>query len=172
MYFRTYEFGCQDYFTQKHFVLLKFACISPCCDSHSFAFLDLFFLLMLLFVLQLWSFEKCFMGRYPQTQGFCSCSEFFEWGQVGTDVYIPHKCQVKYHLSPWFSAACATVIVHRNHFFCLHQQNKSEFKVKFRQASNHYKRVLEAAKLAYANKRKLLNKISRLLEGVIDVPCI
>ena len=46
--------------------------------------------------------------------------------QVGIDVYIPHrKYQVKPHSSPWFSAACAAVIVHRNHFFHLYQQNKS-----------------------------------------------
>ena len=56
--------------------------------------------------------------------------------------------------SPWFSAACAAATVHRNHFFCLYQQNKSESKMKFRPASNYYKRVLEAAKLAYANKIK------------------
>ena len=38
--------------------------------------------------------------------------------QVGIDVYIPHrKYQVKPHSSPWFSAACAAAIVHRNHFF-------------------------------------------------------
>ena len=44
---------------------------------------------------------------------------------------------------------------HRNHFFCLYQQNKSsESKVKFRQASNCCKKVLKAAKLAYANKTK------------------
>ena len=37
----------------------------------------------------------------------------------------------------------------------MYQLNKfSEIKVKFRQASNHCKRVLEAAKLAYANKTK------------------
>ena len=42
----------------------------------------------------------------------------FEWIQVGIGVYIPHwKCQVKPHSSPWFSAACATAIVYRNHFF-------------------------------------------------------
>ena len=42
---------------------------------------------------------------------------------------------------------------YRNHFFHLYQQNKSsDSKVKFRQASNHCKRVLEAAKLAYATK--------------------
>ena len=83
-------------------------------------------------------------------------SEFCEWVQVGTDVYIPHrKYQVKPHSSPWFSAACAAAIVHRNHFFRLYQREKSSgSKVKFRQASNCCKRVLEAAKLTYANKRK------------------
>ena len=51
--------------------------------------------------------------------------------------------------------ACVATIVHRNHFFRLYQQNKSsESKVEFRQASNRCKRVLEAAKLAYANKIK------------------
>ena len=71
-------------------------------------------------------------------------------------MYIPHrKYQVKPHSSPWFSAACAAALVHRNHFFRLYQQNKSsESKVKFRQASNCCKRVLEAAKLAYASKTK------------------
>ena len=85
-----------------------------------------------------------------------AASEFCEWVQVGIDVYIPHrKYQVKPHSSPWFSAACAAAIVHRNHFFRLHQQNKSsESKVKFRQASNRCKRVFEAAKLAFATKRK------------------
>ena len=56
----------------------------------------------------------------------------------------------------WFSAACAAAIVHRNHFFCLYQQNKSsDSKVRFRQAIVHYERLLEAAKLAYANKVKV-----------------
>ena len=46
-------------------------------------------------------------------------------------------------------------IVHRNHFFRLYRQNKSsEPKVKFRQASNRCKRVLDAAKLGYATKTK------------------
>ena len=82
---------------------------------------------------------------------FAAASEFCEWVQVGTDVYISHhKYQVKPHSSPWFSAACAVAIVHRNHFFRLYQQNKSsESKVKFRQASNRWKRVL-----AYATKTK------------------
>ena len=86
-----------------------------------------------------------------------AASQFCEWFQVGIDVYIPHcKYQVKPHSSPWFSAACAAAIVHRNHLFHLYQQNKSsESKAKFRQASNHCKRVLEAAKLAYDNKKKI-----------------
>ena len=82
-----------------------------------------------------------------------AASEFCEWIQVEIDVYIPHKkYQVKPHSSPWFSAACAAAIAHRNHFFRLYQKNKSSAsKVNFRQASNRFKRVLEAAKLAYAN---------------------
>ena len=82
-----------------------------------------------------------------------AASEFYEWVKVGIDVYISHrKYQVKLH---WFSAACATAIVHRNHFFLLYQENKSsEPKRKFRQASNHCKRVFEAAKLAYTNEIK------------------
>ena len=40
-------------------------------------------------------------------------------------------------------------------FFRLYQKGKSfESKVKFRKASNHCQRVVEAAKLAYANKTK------------------
>ena len=85
-----------------------------------------------------------------------AASEFCDWVQVRIDVYNPHhKYQVKRHYSLWFPATCAASIVHRDHFFHLHQQNKSfESKVKFRQASNCCKRVLEAAKLAYATKTK------------------
>ena len=85
-----------------------------------------------------------------------AASEFCHWFQVGIDVYIPHRrYQVRPHSSAWFSAACATAIVHRNHFFRLyHREKLPDSKVKFRQASNLWKRVLEAAKLAYANKTK------------------
>ena len=85
-----------------------------------------------------------------------TASEFCEWIQPGIGVYIPHrKYQVKPRSSPWCSAVCATAIVHRNHFFRLYRKDKSsESKVKFRQASNHCKRVLEAAKLAYTTKTK------------------
>ena len=83
-------------------------------------------------------------------------SAFCEWLQVGIDAYTPHrKYRVKPLSSPWFSAACAAAIVHRDHFFCLHQKDKpSESQVVLRQASNRCKRIIEAAKLAYANKTK------------------
>ena len=85
-----------------------------------------------------------------------AASEFCKWVQVGTDVYILHrKYQVKSHSSPWFSAACAAAIVNRNRFFHSYQREKSsDSKLKFRQSSNCCKRVLEDAKLAYANKTK------------------
>ena len=51
-----------------------------------------------------------------------------------------------------FSFLCC---FHRNHFFFFFQKDKSSVsKVKFREASNCCKRVLEAAKLAYVNKTK------------------
>ena len=79
-------------------------------------------------------------------------SQFCEWVHVGIDVYIPHyKYQVIPHSSPWFSAAWEAAIVHRNHFFRFYQQNKA----KSRKASNHCNGVLEAAKLAYANKTRV-----------------
>ena len=96
-------------------------------------------------------------------------SEFCEWIQVRTDVYIPHgKYQVKPHSSPWFSAACTAAIAHRNHFFRLYQQNKfSESKGKFKQASNRCRRVLEAAKLAYAYKTRVYHFPETLLSGLL-----
>ena len=94
--------------------------------------------------------------------------EFCEWAQVGIDVYIPHrKYEVKPRSSPWFSAACAAVVAHRNHFFHLYQKDKSSAsKVNFRQASNFCERVLEAAKLTYANKTK--ESITSLKRGSCD----
>ena len=85
-----------------------------------------------------------------------AASEFCEWVLVGTDVYIPHrKYQVKPHSSPWFPAACDAAIVHRNHFFHFYQKDRySESTLKFTQASNHCKKALEAARLAYDNKTK------------------
>ena len=83
-----------------------------------------------------------------------SGGEFCEWALV--DLYIPHqKYQVKSHSSLWFSAVSSAAIVHRNHFLSLHQNNKSfESKVKFGQASNTCKRVVETHKLSYAIKTK------------------
>ena len=81
-----------------------------------------------------------------------TAAESYARVQVEIDVYILHrKYQAKPHSSPWFSAACAAAIAHRNHFFRLYQHNKSfGSKLKFRKASNRCKRVLEA----YVNKTK------------------
>ena len=66
------------------------------------------------------------LNSVPLLQQNSLAAEFWEWVQVGTDVYIPHwKYQVKYHSSPWFSAACTAAIVHRNHLFCFYQKGKS-----------------------------------------------
>ena len=101
-----------------------------------------------------------------------AASEFCEWVQVGIDVYIPHrKYCVKPHSSPWFSTACTAAIVHRNHFFHLYQHDKSsESKVKFRRASNHCKRLLEAAKLAYATKIDDLLKVFSTKVNLLYLP--
>ena len=154
--------------------MIKFPTQIPDGDSHSPALLDLFissdtsscstmaFPLMRNsdHVVASWSsgsFERCSMEDILKLSASGAASEFSEWVQVGIDVYIPHrKYKVKPHSSPWFSAACAAPIVHRNNFSYLYQQIKSsESKAKFRQASNRCKRVIEAAKLAYANKTKV-----------------
>ena len=62
------------------------------------------------------------------------------------------------HSSPGFLAAYAAAIVHRNPFFRFYQQNKpSASRVMFRQASNHCKRVLQAANLRVLIKQKSLS---------------
>ena len=53
-----------------------------------------------------------------------------------------------------FSCLCSCHSSQKS-FFCLYKKDKSsESKVKFRHASNHCKRALEATKPAYANKTK------------------
>ena len=76
------------------------------------------------------------------------------WVQVGIDVCIPHwKNQVKPHSSPWFSAACAAAIVHRNHFIvCTNRINISN--VKFRQARIVVKGFLKLSNLHMLIKQK------------------
>ena len=96
------------------------------------------------------------MEGYFKLGASAAAAELCEWVQIGIDVDIPHcKYYVKPYLSPRFSDACAATIAQKNHLFHLYQKNKSSAsKCKFRQASNRWKRVLEAAKLAYANTTK------------------
>ena len=57
--------------------------------------------------------------------------------------------------NPTHFYACAAAMVHRNHFFRLYHHNKStESEVNFREVSNPCKKVLEVAKVVYANKTK------------------
>ena len=96
---------------------------------------------------------------------FVAAAKFCEWFPVGLDVYIPHhEYQVKPHSSPWLVAALAAAIAYQNHFH-LYQQNKSSgSNVKFLQT---YKceRVLEAAKLVYANKTNKSTTSQKLGSG-------
>ena len=47
-----------------------------------------------------------------------AATEFSERVQAEIDVFIHlWKYQVKFYSSPWFSIACASVVVHRNKFF-------------------------------------------------------
>ena len=96
-----------------------------------------------------------------------AASEFWEWVQVGIDVYIPHcKYPVKHHSSPWFSAASAAARVHRNNFFCLHLQNKSsESKVKFRQMVIPVKGFLKLPNLHMLLKQKNPSFLRNLVLG-------
>ena len=42
-----------------------------------------------------------------------AASKFYKWVQVVIDSYIPYcNYQVKFHSSPWFSAACAFPTIH------------------------------------------------------------
>ena len=95
-----------------------------------------------------------FFFLYQSPSSSLSSSHIYEVLSFSPSVSITHcKYQVKPHSSPRFSAASA--IVHRNHFFHLYQHNKSSESMKFRQASNSCKRVLEVAILAYAKKTRV-----------------
>ena len=57
--------------------------------------------------------------------------------------------------SPWFSAACAALVVHRNYFYRFYQKNKSsESKVKFRQVVIVAKGFLKLPNLHMLIKQK------------------
>ena len=76
--------------------------------------------------------------------------------KIDPSALLQMKYQVKPHSSTRISAAAAADIAHRNHFFHSYQWNKSsESKVKFKEASNPYERVLGAARFANANKTRV-----------------
>ena len=84
-----------------------------------------------------------FHGRISLNSAFAAASEFCGWFRLEL-MYISLIESIRSSIK----LSCVAAI-------CLYQKDKSsESKVKFRQASNCCKRVLEAAKLAYANKAK------------------
>ena len=122
----------------------------------------------------------CFIFANYYWWNFTSSWHFFKQGKVLSnilnrckrstiDVYIPHrKYQTKLHSSQWLSAACAAAIVHRNHFSCLYQKDKSSnSKVKFSHTNNRCESVLEVTKLAYANKTKASITSQKLALGTL-----
>ena len=120
----------------------------PDCDSHSSALLDLFI-----------SFDA----------SVCSSMAF---PRLGKSNHVSFSCDFSSNSSQWFSADFGAAIVNRNLFFCLYQQYKSlESIVKFRQASNCCKRVLEAAKLAYSNNTKESITSQKLGSWALSLNC-
>ena len=90
--------------------------------------------------------------------------EFCECIQTGIDMYILQcKYQVKSNSSPWFSAACAAAMVHRNQFFCLYQQIKSS------ESKVHSDRLVIVAKryLKLPHLRMLLKQKSPSLPRIL-----
>ena len=161
--------------------MVNFPTRIPDCDSHSPALLDLFISSDFPSYSQRHaSFHRiscdCSRADWDGLRASAAASEFCEWFQVGIDVYIPHRnCQVNAHSSPWFSAACAAAIVHRNHFFRLHQKDQSsESKVKFRQASsNHCKRFLKLPNLHMLIKQKSPSLSGNLARGAFgELPIV
>ena len=98
------------------------------------------------------SFEHFFKFRASKSTSLIS-----DWIRNGIEIFIPHKTfQQKTHSQPWFTAACAAAISHRNHHFHQYNRNPSEItRTNFRNTSNHCKYILRHAKDNYANVLKL-----------------
>ena len=96
------------------------------------------------------------IGTVSMTIWEMFCRRISLWKILVINDYILHcKHQVKAHPSPSFSADGTAAIARRNHFFRMFQQNKSSAsKLKFKQASNRFKRLLETAKYASVNETK------------------
>ena len=119
--------------------MIKFPTRISDCGSHSPARLDLFpfsdaSICSIMAFPSLGNSDCLMLLNFRQTQnrilhGKISCkldasaaaSEFVH----GLRLELSLTYHVKSHSSPWFLAACAAAIVHRNHFFRLYRQNKS-----------------------------------------------
>lgn len=106
-----------------------------------------------------WDSFRDFIRDAPWNEVFAlggdeCAAECASWIQAGIESFVPsRKFQMKPHSSPWFSPACAAALAHRNHFFHIHQREKSkESKRNFSAARNECKRVIEAAKSQYTQR--------------------
>ena len=104
-----------------------------------------------------WDGFRSFITDIPLSNIFKNCSseiasQLSDWIFVGMETYIPSKTyQQKPNSQPWFTPECAAAIAHRNHFFHLYHQNRTdETKAEFKNARNHCKRVLRNAQQSYA----------------------
>ena len=146
--------------------MVNFPTQIPDCDSHGPAFLDLFLtsdasISTIAFPPLgnsghvVVSFSIDFPSNFQWDALFHRIT--YDYSLADWDGLCDHlrEYQDKPRSFPWFLAAFGAAIVRRNHFFPLYQKDKcSDSKAKLRQTSNRCKRVLEAAKLAYANKTK------------------
>ena len=104
-----------------------------------------------------WDGFRSFITDIPLSNIFKSCSsdiasQLSDWILVGMETYIPSKTyQQKPNSQPWFTPECAAAIAHRNHFFHLYHQNRTdETEAEFKRARNHCKRILRNAQQSYA----------------------
>ena len=103
-----------------------------------------------------WSFERRSMGRYFSTLLLLLLVNFVSGSRLElmSISLIENIRSSLTHLHGFQPLVLLSYFIEIT-FFRLHQKDKSsDSKVKFRQASNRCKRVLEAAKLAYTNKTK------------------
>ena len=100
---------------------------------------------------------EMFYGRISLNSVFPLVVASFVWCSCGTDIYISLIANIRSSLTHLHGFQLLVLLPWSIEitFFLLYQQNESyESKVKFRQAGNRCKRILEATKVAYVVKAK------------------
>ena len=105
-----------------------------------------------------WDGFRSFIADAPLSiffkSGACKVASFLsEWIFDGMNCFIPSKkFQQKPNSQPWFTPECAAAIAHRNHFFHLYHQNRSDddARAAFNAARNRCRRILRNAEDSHA----------------------